>query len=398
MSFTAETTPIWPITPDWTAPVRESIAFGTLVDQAPQTGATYHRAIADTARRRLAFEVLSAGRERRAADMLLAGHSGVWQLPIWPDVQAVRAPLVGGTDVVGCDTAGFDFRVGGRALIWRAVNEFEVVTIAEIGADYLALDQGVNGSWRRGDHLYPLRLAYVDQGAEEISLSDNVGRRSLAFTIAEPSDWPVLDGLPAYRGHAVLDHRPDESEDPRNGQGRLIDIADNGTGPLLEFDLAGLSFNTRQTHWSLFGRPEHTWFRSLLYLLRGRSTPVWLPSWAPDLLLAAPLASDSVSLVVGWAAYTLAGRQKPNRRDLCIELNDGTRYFRRVLDAAEAGEQEVLTLDSALGESIAPEHVRAVSIMALSTLASDEIDIEHKTDADGVATSTLGWKAVLPDV
>ena len=35
--------------------------------------------------------------------------------------------------------------------------------------------------------------------------------------------------------------------------------------------------------------------------------------------------------------------------------------------------------------------------MALATLAHDEVEIEHVTDADGTATST-GWQAVVPDV
>ena len=34
---------------------------------------------------------------------------------------------------------------------------------------------------------------------------------------------------------------------------------------------------------------------------------------------------------------------------------------------------------------------------AQPTLASDSVEIEHITDQDGTARSTLGWQAVVPD-
>jgi hypothetical protein len=46
--------------------------------------------------------------------MLLAGWGGAWQLPIWPDVQRLSAPLSAGAVSVPCATAGFDFVAGGR--------------------------------------------------------------------------------------------------------------------------------------------------------------------------------------------------------------------------------------------------------------------------------------------
>lgn len=102
---------------------------------------------------------------------------------------------------------------------------------------------------------------------------------------------------------------------------------------------------------------------------------------------------------VEWTGYTLFGKAKPNRQDVRIELTDGTALYRRIVNAVEAGATETLTLDAALDETgISPERIRQVSFMALSMLASDQVEIEHVTDGDGVATSTLGWQVVVPDV
>jgi len=74
-------------------------------------------------------------------------------------------------------------------------------------------------------------------------------------------------------------------------------------------------------------------------------------------------------------------------------------YYRRINNAVEAGATETLTLSASLsGSAIAAGAIRRISFMALSTLASDEVEIDHVTDQDGVATVTLGWQAVVPDV
>jgi hypothetical protein len=127
--------------------------------------------------------------------------------------------------------------------------------------------------------------------------------------------------------------------------------------------------------------------------------PIWVPSFSADLKPAAAIAAGSTTLPIEWAAYTLFGFGKPNRKDLRIELTDGTVLYRRVTGAAEVGSTENLTLSSSLDAgSIAPERILAISFMALCTLGSDETEINHQTDADGLATATTGWQAVVPDV
>ena len=69
-----------------------------------------------------------------------------------------------------------------------------------------------------------------------------------------------------------------------------------------------------------------------------------------------------------------------------------------VTDAEDTGETEALTLSSALDAgAIAPGQIRQVSIMAMAVQAGDSAEIEHVTDAAGLARATLGWQAVVPD-
>ena len=141
-----------------------------------------------------------------------------------------------------------------------------------------------------------------------------------------------------------------------------------------------------------------------------RSNPASLPATSTsayasgDVLGAKMQLADAIPgggavLPVAWCGYTLFGLGQPNRKDVRIELVDQTVLYRRITAAVEGGDVENLTLDASLaGSSIAPEYVRSISFMALSTLASDEVEIEHANIADVDATATTGWQAVVPDV
>ncbi|MEO7067439.1 MAG: hypothetical protein ABI114_11060 [Rhodanobacter sp.] len=399
MGFFASSDVVWTIPPDWSSGVQETLAWSTDIMQASATAVTQHRALRSLPRRALAFTVGAFMQRRRAADMLLAGHSGLWQLPVWHDVQWLGAPLASGVSATPCVTAGYDFVAGGKALLFTAVNTWEVVTIAAIASDQLTLTAPTVAAYGIGARLYPLRAAYVRDGAEEKLRSDTVSQRTMTFDIAEPCDWPLLASPTLYLGHVMLDVRPDESTDPTSSYSRLLQTVDYGTGLPVVHDLPGLALRTQQSSWQLFGRAQHTWFRSLLYTLDGRRVPLWVPSFASDLQAVSPIAGSSTSMTVEWAGYTQFGKNQPNRKDLRIELFDGTVLYRRITAALESDNTEILTLDSALAStSVDPANIRAMSFMALSTLASDSVDIDHATDQDGVATAITGWQAVVPDV
>jgi hypothetical protein len=399
MAFASAAAKIWPVPPDWTNGVVESLAWATDVSQSSATAATHRRSWRLGPRRRLTFDVTGEEQEHRAIDMLLAGHRGSWLLPIWPDVQWLDAPLAANVEEVPCRTAGFDFVAGGQALLYTAVNTWEVVGIDSVEADHIALSAPTLGVYAVGSRLYPLRRAIAQDGADATLRNAAVSRRRLSFDIIEACDWPALVGGSEYLGHRVLDVWPAETEDLTYSFAGLRSTVDYGAAPPATSDLPGIALRAQRDGWALEGREEHTWFRSLLYTLRGRQRPLWVPSWSADLKPVASIAGSSTSLSIEWAGYTLFGLGKPNRRDVRIELNDGTVYYRRITNAVEAGETETLTLSASLSSSsIAPGQVRQVSFLALCTLASDSTEISHETDADGLATATTGWQAVVPDV
>lgn len=398
MGFSANAMPIWPITPDWTDGVQETLSWSTEVLQASATAATFHRGLRLGPRRAFSFRLLTGAQEKRIASMLLAGYSGPWLLPIWPDVQLLAAPVAADSITIPCETEGYDFVAGGKALIYTDVRQWQAVEVEAVAIDHLQLAPGVVAA-PAGARLYPLRRARLSGDAEETHRTDDVSRRTLSFDIDEPSTWSPLPATSLYLGHPVLEVRPDESTDPTSTLSRMLQSVDYGSARPFVHDLARVALRGQQSHWKLFGRTEHAWFRSLLYTLEGRNTPAWVPSWAADLQAVSNVAANSTALRVEWAGYTLYGLGNSNRRQLRIELHDGAVYYRQVNASVTAGDTELLTLSEPLAATVVPASaIRLISFMALSTLASDDVELQHITDASGVATSTTGWLEVVPDV
>lgn len=398
MAFEAHGPHVWPIAPDWSDGMREQLAWSTEILTASATAVTTHRGLWDGPRRRFTFDLLDANREFRLAQMLLAGHGGPWLLPIWPDQQWLTTTVWPESTSVACRTAGFDFVEGGQVLLYRDAQRWEVAEVAQILPTGLELAAPVLGTYGRGARLFPLRRAYAEQGARSRFTSARTARVSLAFDVAEPCDWPALDSLPTYRAHPVIDTRPNEDDEATATASRLVEAVDYGAGLPFVHDLAGVSLRQQSHHWLLHGRADHARFRSLLYLLDGSRVPVWVPSWASDLSATAPIVGNSTTLTVQYAGYTQFGLGQLNRRDLSIELVDGTVYRRRVTGAAHVGDVEVLTLDAALaGSTITPGRIRDISFLSLCTLASDTVQIDHINDQDGLAKASTAWQGVVPD-
>ncbi|MBQ0604532.1 hypothetical protein J7S78_32765, partial [Klebsiella oxytoca] len=159
-------------------------------------------------------------------------------------------------------------------------------------------------------------------------------------------------------------------------------------------DTAGRPF-WRQTHsWFTANRPAQTSLRQLLWYLRGRQRPIWIPGQTLD--FSPTGAVNGNVLTVSDAGFTELGI-RPGRRDICILLADGTRYYRRITAASLVAGAERLVLD---GDAIsAGQHqIVSISLMTLARQDADSVSWEHVTDADGVARVATTFTGVRDEL
>lgn len=387
----------WGFVPDWSHSITERLSWLTDI-LANSRGAEQRRSLRLAPRKSYEARFVVDGPERAFFDLAMAGWGRkVWAMPVWPDVQLLAAPVPAASLRIACRTVGFDFRKGGLAML-RGESAFdtEAVEIAAIDATGLELKRATQQSWPAQTRLYPVRSARLSAMPETERHSDRLITTEAVFELVEPADWPTVLPSTLYRGRPVFDARPNETQNLTRGYERLTLQLDNLTGIPALADTAGKSFVLQQHRWALAGRVAQGAWRSLLYALRGRAVSVWLPTHAQDLQLAQ--ASEGSVLKVRKVGYARFGAGALGRRDIRIELADGTVLLRRIQTAVENGAIEELAIDADLPRNIAPEEVLRISYMALCRLADDTVELQHITDADGHAASSVMWRGVRDDL
>lgn len=387
---------------DWSPPMTEILNWRTDVMRADVTGTSYHNSQRIAPGRAFEFYAVDAGSTWRIVDQVIDALGGGYiLLPIWPDAQVLTAAVNTGDVSIPCETDGRDFTAPGFVLLWTSPMEWVVVELASIGSEVLNLQGACPYTVAPGARLYPLRNARLaDGGQEYVWGGADKGYRTLHFDIYETCDWPAATLTTTYQTHPVLEWRPNEdmTDQPITaGYGRMLGTVDNSLGDPEVMDLAGISLRGTAMEFYIQGRTAHTNFRGLLYALRGAASPIWVPTFKQDFLLVGAALSTDTTLTVEWSAYTVLQALYPNRKDIRIELMNGTVLYRRITAAAVSGANEVLTVDSAVGVAIQPSAVRSISFMRLSTIP-DSIQIQHLTDGDGLAICTMTLSAVTPDV
>lgn len=399
LRITARRIIAWAFAPDWADGITETLTWATDILQS-ESGVEQRRAIRLAPRRELAAPLYVEGRERQLLDMALFGWGArIWALPIWPDIQLLDQPVAAGALRLDCATANLDFAAGGLALL-RGESAFavETVQIAALDAGGLDLVRPTQQAWPAGSRLYPARAAQLVEAPSLTRLTDTVQSAEVRFLLMEPSDWPAVLPATLYRGRPVLEQRPDESADLTANFARILATLDNGAAIPRTTDTAGRAFPVQGHRWLGMGRAERAAYRSLLYALRGRQVPVWLPSHADDLQLLAPVSDVATTLDVANIGYSRFGKAQPGRRDLRIELWDGRVFHRRITGATERdADTERLVLDAVLGVTVMPAQVARISWLVLCRLDSDSIEIHHETDSEGVASSALVFRGVRDD-
>jgi len=395
MAYTSEGPMVWPLLPNWKRGIEESLEFKTFVTRPTYTGLAQKKRLRIAPRRGFRFEVHPYGDGRRLLENLRVKHGKrEWLLPVWQDRQRLAADLAIGATSIPCATAGYDFAADRYALLRRNTlhtTEFEVVQIDSIDPGAINLVAATTQAWGAGTFLYPVRFARLtDDGNRSLLLTDSVSTLAANFEVSEPCDWPAHTFEDAYRDVPVWEFPHNWANSRELGFSRMSSSVDNATSIPVYYDFPDKTFMSLNAAWMSRTREQNALLRSVLYALAGRFASLWVPTMADDLV---PAATAEATLTVRYCGYEEFGLGTEGRQDIRIELVDGTVYYRRVTAAAPSGENEVLTLDTALPVAVAPANIRRVSYLARVQQASDSISISHLTDV--VATASFVFDGAI---
>lgn len=330
-----------------------------------------------TPRRIFEFAVTVSGRDRRIAENLLdAGGAQPYIIPVWTDSQQLTNDLGSGATSITVDTSGRDFRDGGLMCLATGPRVYEIVEIDAVAADTITLASPTGKAWPAGALVIPLRSAFLPDRVALARFTGGDAYGRLRWQCVDANDYTAATGETEYRSVPVLLQRPNWTEDVRQEWQRKLDMLDFRTGGLYVDDEAEGPLLLQSHRWLLDGRAEIHAFRQWLYARCGRWRAFWMPTWAQDFRVVASIGSSATTIDVEHSGYTDQIDEDIGRRDIRIELANGTVYYRRITQCVEVdGDTERLTINTALGVNISAADVALVSFMHLVRLNADSVEI-----------------------
>ena len=395
MTVTGRRVVTWFIPPNWRSPVVERLEFSTNVITAFDGSEQRFARRGDACRWFLEFRWDALDNDARAIENTIFGWGPrIWAVPIWQHGMKLDNDLAPGASLIGCDTADTDLHVGGLAVLMNPENPtvFEAFEVLALTATTVTPKRPTTGTWPAGSTmLYPARTARMTQFPQMTRWTANVLSGAVSWRMEEP-----LRRTPAtettYRSYPVLEQKPEWSADPQATYERKIATLDlTFSAPFVD-DESGIAEPVYVQRWFFTSRAECEAFRQFIFARRGKQKAIWVPTFFSDLQVVDVVSAAQVNLDVRWCGLTSLVAAEVHKRDLRIEMTDGTVYYRRASAYVEVSPTvERLTIDSPLGVVYQPEDFRLISWMALCRLDSDSIEITHQTGQ--YAGSVTGFRA-----
>jgi len=360
--------------PNWQRGISESLEWQTELLSSEQ-GHEQRRALRETPRRRVSADFLLAGDERRRFEVVLSEWGArTWALPTWTEALYLSVDLPTASDLIPCQPHGFT----DLALLRPSATDFEVVEIKQVNATGLLLKRPTVNPWPAGTPLLPLRRAFLSKPPAIKRKTDTLWQVEADFLQNEAADFKANHALPTYRNLPVLEIPPEESEDLTLAFERITKLLDNQTAHPLLIDHGRRAFFVTAHAFLTADREERRALLAILYALNGKQKPLWLPTFADDMTLKAPVGASAFQLDIEPIDYSRFF--KP--RSIRIELDNGAILYRDVQSATLINEStERLALSALLGIGFSPSQVKRISWLNLVRQDSDVIRLNHLTDA-----------------
>jgi hypothetical protein len=311
----------------------------------------------------------------RAAELVRAGFTGEWHVPLWHMALQPDTDLTQGATEIMIDTTLSDFRAGGLAAIGVDGGEAAVVEIATVQADRLILAEPLalllptTSVAARRITVAPVRAGVLTSVVEIARRRQGEGIVTASFLLRDAPDLaaPVL---PTYLGRPVQTN-PSLTRRPLTASfRRAVEYVDNGFGPVVVEPMRDVFDRGESITLKAQGPTARHAMRRWLWSLHGRQASFWLPSWGRELQLRAGLTSGSVLMrVAPIAPFTsYIGRR------IMFEMPEALR-FRSITAAIADGLDHRLTISSNLGEPMAIG--TKVHFLTLVRSDADRIEIGH---------------------
>lgn len=378
----------WKWEPNWINPVIERLEWSTDV-MAAYDGSEQRRSLRGWPRQQWEFTFDLADEVRREFENIMYAWGGrVWALPVWIDLDVLEQDLSAGavTIPIAGGTTDRDYHEEGLGVIIAPDGTYESFEVTAVGANSVDIVTPLVAAYPTGSRIYPARTARLQDPRATARYHRNYARGlALLRTVEQIEREELTETL--YREHPVMERAPNWREAPEIDYARKLATLDFGYGQDRIQDEAELALPVHSFRWTMLDRDEADYFRKWLYARKGRCKGVWLPTWSDDLVLVDTITTSELNIDVRACGLTYFAQGDVHRRDIRIELTDGTVYYRRVTGFVVVdANTERMTMNALLPQQVDPEEVERISWMHYVRLDTDTIELAWSSPAHAEAT------------
>lgn len=306
---------------------------------------------------------------------LFGWQKKIWGVPIWECMTEHTADITAGDLSISLDTTNKLFEDGGIAVIWQSADNYEVIKINTVSASSITLNSAVINNFTGSKLIIPVKTANIIAKSKSKHNSKDVSWTEIQFLARNNSFLSGYSAATTYKSIPVLTEASYVEGTQDREFDSVIHITDFGTGDIDVISDREYNLNTQRQVFINEGRANCYSFRKFLHWLKGRQNIVWIPSFREDMRLASTIGSSDSTITIENIGYVKHYLGNPVKNHIMIRKADGTQYYREITGAvAGSGNNEVLTIDSALGEELQPTDV-VISFMARHRLNSDALEI-----------------------
>lgn len=373
----------WRWEPNWANGVLERLEWLTDVMIA-YSGVEQRRQLRFNPRQFWEFDFDVQGQQRRIFENALYNWGArVFALPCWPDIEVLTETFGAGATSLSIDTTTRQFRVGELIMFISEDNSNnETLEISELTDSTVTFTQPTSFTWTPGTRVYPARVAKLDSDVNMSRFNRSYAFARVSFRCEQQATlpWTALPAEPLHRTYPVLIDLPDWKEFPQESYARKQAVLDLMVGQVYTDDEAGVPWEVFAYRWLQLDRDGVKRLRQWLYARAGQAKCLWIPTFCEDLVVVTTITNVATNIDFEFAGL-VAYCDGVHRRDIRIELTDGTVYYRRISapQSVIEGQVERVTIEGSLGRTIQPTEVARVSWMALCRLDADAIEIQWET-------------------
>ena len=312
-------------------------------------------------------------------------------VPEWTSLVDIAATSAGTTlvDVAGATTIPA-YKVGGKAIIWESATTYEVVTVASVSANAVA----ISATTANHGHatMCPLRSCkFINPLECDLQPADFV-TASAVFRCDVTEDltptYGVGIGYAEYEGIQVVTDTVELLGVAKESTERELATLDSTTGVVDRRPIYATPSRNGVLGWYCANRAELWNLRRWLHSRKGQQKNFWAPSWNADVTITRDITGGDTTLEIVACNFASTFAMPC---DFAIIAPDGGIWPVRVT-AAGAGTSghELLTLADPFVGSVSLANIYKTCKLTLSRFGTDSIEIHHMTGGQAtVAVSVV---------